>query len=76
MRNYKRHPSLEDNVIVYSNASILGDVTIGKGATIGGGVFLTRSVPSECRVSMKAPELTYRDRRSRIDRGYVCDYQI
>jgi len=76
MRNYKRHPTLEDNVIVYSNASILGDMTIGKGATIGGGVFLTRSVPSGCRVSMKATELTYRDRRSRIDRGYVSDYQI
>jgi serine O-acetyltransferase len=76
MRNYKRHPTLEDNVIVYSNASILGDVTIGKGATIGGGVFLTRSVPPGCRVSMKAPELTYRNRRSRIDRGYVSDYQI
>jgi len=76
MRNYKRHPTLADNVIVYSNASILGDVTIGKGATIGGGVFLTRSVPPGCRVSMKAPELTYRNRRSRIDRGYVSDYQI
>lgn len=76
MRNYKRHPTLEDNVIVYSNASILGDVTIGKGATIGGGVFLTRSVPPGCRVSMKAPELTYSNRRSRIDRGYVSDYQI
>jgi len=76
MRNYKRHPTLEDNVIVYSNASILGDVTIGKGATIGGGVFLTRSVPPKCRVSMKAPELTYRNRRSQIDRGFVSDYQI
>ncbi|MBN1846306.1 MAG: hypothetical protein JW810_11525 [Sedimentisphaerales bacterium] len=76
VRNYKRHPTLEDDVIVYSNASILGDVTIGKGATIGGGVFLTRSVPPGCRVSMKAPELKYRNRRGRLDRGFVSDYQI
>ncbi|MCF6268547.1 MAG: serine acetyltransferase [Melioribacteraceae bacterium] len=43
----KRHPTIEDDVIIYSNAVILGGKTIiGKGATIGGNVWLTRSVPS------------------------------
>lgn len=41
----KRHPTLEDNVVVYANATILGGQTvIGKGSTIGGNVWLTRSV--------------------------------
>ncbi len=42
----KRHPTIEDNVIVYSNATILGgDTTIGHDSIIGGNVWLTRSVP-------------------------------
>ncbi|MBU0474471.1 MAG: serine acetyltransferase [Bacteroidetes bacterium] len=43
----KRHPTIEDDVIIYSNAVILGGkTTIGKGAVIGGNVWLTRSVPA------------------------------
>ena len=41
-----RHPILEDDVIVYAGATFLGRVTIGKGSSIGGNVWLTRSVPS------------------------------
>ena len=48
--NKPRHPILEDDVTVYSNASILGRVTIGKGAVIGGNVWLTHSVPAGARV--------------------------
>ena len=48
--NLPRHPILEDNVTVYSNASILGRVTIGKGSVIGGNVWLTRSVPPGSRI--------------------------
>ena len=45
-RGYKRHPTLEDDVVVYAGATILGgDTTIGKGSVIAGGVFLTKSVP-------------------------------
>lgn len=40
-----RHPIVEDEVVVYAGATILGRVTIGKGSTIGGNVWLTRSVP-------------------------------
>jgi serine O-acetyltransferase len=45
-RGYKRHPTLEDDVIVYAGATILGgDTVIGRGSVVAGGVFLTRSVP-------------------------------
>ncbi len=40
-----RHPILEDDVVVYSGASILGRITIGRGAVIGGNVWVTRDVP-------------------------------
>ena len=76
IRNYKRHPTLEDEVIVYSNASILGNVTIGKGATIGGSVFLTQSVPPGCMVTAKQAELRYRNRCDTLSRGLISDYQI
>jgi serine O-acetyltransferase len=40
-----RHPIVEDDVIIYAGATILGRVTIGRGSSIGGSVWLTRSVP-------------------------------
>ena len=46
-----RHPILEDDVVVYAGATILGRVTIGKGSTIGGNVWLTRDVPPGSNIS-------------------------
>ena len=48
--NLPRHPILEDGVTVYSNASILGRVTIGRDSVIGGNVWLTHSVPPHSRI--------------------------
>ena len=63
LRNTKRHPTLEDNVTVYSGASILGgDTVIGEGAIIGSNAFITSSVPGGTRVSIKNPELQFKDR--------------
>jgi serine O-acetyltransferase len=45
IKGVPRHPVVEDDVIIYSNATILGRITLGKGAAIGGNVWLTRSVP-------------------------------
>ena len=45
-----RHPILEDYVTVYSNSSILGRITIGKGTVIGGNVWLTHSVPPNSKI--------------------------
>jgi len=48
--NVPRHPILEDNVVVYANANILGRITIGRDSTIGGNVWLTNSVPAGSRI--------------------------
>jgi serine O-acetyltransferase len=54
----KRHPTVCDNVTIYSGASILGgDTVIGEGAIIGGNSFITESVSENSRVSTKKPEL-------------------
>jgi len=49
----KRHPTIEDEVIIYANATILGGGTvIGRGAVIGGNTFVTYSVPPGIRVGV------------------------
>ncbi|MDR2414996.1 MAG: serine acetyltransferase [Odoribacteraceae bacterium] len=48
--NLPRHPVIEDNVIIYSNSTILGRVTIGHDSIIGGNIWLTRDVPPHSRV--------------------------
>lgn len=58
LKGKKRHPTIEDEVTIYANASILGgDTVIGKGATIGGSAFVTRSVPAGTTVIGNAPSL-------------------
>jgi serine O-acetyltransferase len=46
-----RHPIVEDDVVIYAGATILGRVTIGAGSTVGGNVWLTHSVPPDSNVS-------------------------
>lgn len=51
----KRHPTIEDHVVIYANASILGGETvIGKGSIIGGNVWLTKSVPENSKIYYQA----------------------
>ncbi|MCQ2192382.1 MAG: serine acetyltransferase [Paludibacteraceae bacterium] len=45
IKDLPRHPIVEDNVVVYCNATVLGRITIGEGATIGGNVWVTNDVP-------------------------------
>ncbi|MCC8145034.1 MAG: serine acetyltransferase [Bacteroidales bacterium] len=49
-KDVPRHPILEDYVTVYSNSSILGRITIGKGTIIGGNVWLTHDVPPNSKI--------------------------
>jgi len=57
IRNAKRHPTIEDDVVIYAGATILGGSTvIGRGSVIGGNVWLTESVPPETRVLMAKPQ--------------------
>lgn len=61
VRGTKRHPTIEDDAIIYSGATILGGNTvIGKGCTIGGNVWLTESVPPGTKVTLEAPRLVFR----------------
>ena len=58
IRGMKRHPTLENDVVVYANATILGgDTVVGKGAVIGSSVWLTQSVGPSTVVSLEKPSL-------------------
>jgi serine O-acetyltransferase len=51
IKGIPRHPIVEDDVVVYAGATILGRITIGKGSSVGGNVWLTNSVPPGTRVT-------------------------
>lgn len=50
IKGIPRHPILEDGVIIYSNATILGRITIGRDATIGGNIWITEDVPAGAKI--------------------------
>ena len=57
-----RHPVVEDDVVIYAGATVLGRITLGKGASIGGNVWLTHSVPAGAVVTQaKASEDIWSD---------------
>lgn len=69
----KRHPTIEDNVIVYANATILGGKTIiGRGSVIGGNVWITESVPAQSLVFHKSEIII----KTKIDYHNVIDFSI
>jgi len=51
VKGIARHPIVEDDVVIYAGATILGRITIGQGSSIGGNVWLTRSVPANSRIT-------------------------
>lgn len=57
IKGNKRHPNIEDDVTIYSGASILGDITIGHNSIIGGNVWLTEPVPPYSKVTVSPAEL-------------------
>ena len=62
MLNVPRHPIIEDYVTVYSNASILGRITIGHHSVIGGNIWVTNNVPPHSRIQQsKAVDLSFQD---------------
>jgi serine O-acetyltransferase len=61
----KRHPTIEDDVTIYPNATILGgDTVVGAGCIIGGNVWLTHSLPPRTRVAIEPPRLQLRTDRA------------
>lgn len=66
LRGKKRHPTIEDDVIIYANATILGGNTvIGARSVIGGNVWLTESIPPDSEVYLKKQELVIRTNKQR-----------
>ena len=57
IKGVARHPIVEDEVVIYAGATILGRVTIGRGSSIGGNVWLTRSVPPGSRITQAQARL-------------------
>lgn len=59
----KRHPTIEDNVVIYANTTVLGgDTVIGANSVIAGNTFVTQSVPANTKVSAFMPELQIKKR--------------
>jgi len=72
-RDTKRHPTIEDGVVIYANATILGgETTIGRRAVIGSSAWITRSVEPETVVTIEGPKLRYRGTSGSAG----LDYQI
>jgi serine O-acetyltransferase len=75
IRGMKRHPTLEDDVVVYANATILGgDTVIGHHAVVGSSVWLTQSVAPYTVVSLEKPSLRMRGPGQEQD--FALNYQI
>lgn len=59
----KRHPTIEDNVVIYANTTILGGETVvGENSVVAGNSFVTTSIPRDTKVSMQIPELKLKNR--------------
>ena len=61
IRGRKRHPTLEDEVTIYSNATILGPVVIGARSVIGGNTWITHDVAPDTVVTIEQPGLRFRN---------------
>lgn len=57
-KDYARHPIVEDDVVIYAGATLLGRITIGQGSTIGGNVWLTSSVAAGSQI-LQSPSASY-----------------
>ncbi len=73
----KRHPTVEDDVTIYANATILGGNTvIGEGSVIGGNVWLHQSVPPRSRIQIEPPRLNVVNQKDHEAGSVDADYQI
>ena len=56
IKGVERHPIIDDDVVIYSGATVLGRIRIGRGSVIGGNVWLTEDVPANSRISLRPPQ--------------------
>ena len=75
LANVKRHPTICDNVTVYSNSTVLcGETVVGESTIIGGNTFITESIPANTKVSAKSPELVIKKPKTQVSATNVWDY--
>jgi serine O-acetyltransferase len=67
VRGRKRHPTIQDDVTIYSNATILGPIIIGARSVIGGNTWITREVPPDTIVTIETPRLRYKGNKDFFD---------
>lgn len=58
----KRHPTIEDDVVIYAGATILGDITIGRGSVIGGNTWITENVAPGTTIVIEPPKMRIREK--------------
>ena len=76
LRGQKRHPTIEDRVTIYANATIMGgDTIVGEGSTIGANVFLTNSVPPNSIVVQEDANVKVMRKKPRSE-GSATEFQI
>ena len=63
IKGTKRHPNIEDNVTIYAESTILGNVTIGHDSIIGGNVWLTKSVPPYSKVTIEPSKVSIQQKK-------------
>jgi serine O-acetyltransferase len=77
LRGTKRHPTIEDEVVIYANATILGGNTvIGHHSVIGSSAWITRSIAPYTTVTIENPRLRYRGAADPAGDVGTLDYQI
>ena len=64
VKGLRRHPTIGDNVTIYANATVLGDVTIGSESVLGGNVWITESLPPGTKVAVAPGDLKIKYRKS------------
>ncbi len=75
MKGGKRHPTIEDNVVIYAGATILGGETVvGKNSIIGGNVWLLKSVPPDTTITHQPPKLAYKETDSKSSNDVYMYY--
>jgi serine O-acetyltransferase len=76
LRNVQRHPTIEDEVVIYANATILGGKTvIGHHSVVGSSAWITRSIAPYTTVTIEDPRLRIRGTAA-PDESFALDYQI
>ena len=71
----KRHPTLEDNVVIGAGAKVLGPVTIGKNSSVGGNAVVTKDVPADC-IAVGIPAVARPRKKEECEKLRDPDYYI